>query len=223
MRTLNALIILLALGLLASCGRQSLEQTAAAQTQTDPSGNPEAQPGQPAVQAEQTPAPQVSIPEGTVLRVRLDQTLDTRRNRGGDRFFATLSEPVTVDGNPAIPAGTRFNGHVVEAKPSGRLKGRARMSLSLDSFELNGATYDIRTARLGRSSGGHKKRNWLLIGGGTGTGAAFGVIGGPVGVAVGAGAGAAVGTTSAVITGKKNVRLPVETRLGFTLLSTVAL
>jgi hypothetical protein len=158
-----------------------------------------------------------------MLRVRLDQTLDTRRNRGGDPFYATLSLPVTVDGSTVLPTGTRFTGHVVEARPSGRLKGRAHLSLQLDSLELNGAAYDIRTAHLGRVSGGHKKRNWALIGGGTGTGAAFGVIGGPVGVAVGAGAGAAVGTTSAVITGKKNVRLPAETPLGFTLLTTVDL
>ena len=196
-----------------------------AQTQAPPSSAAPAQPtpaGQTQPQQQQGQAPEVTIPQGTRLHVRLDQTLDTKRNRAGDQLFATLSRPVVVDGATVIPAETRFTGHVVYAKPSGRFKGRAQLTMCLDTFELNGWTYDIRTAREGRVSGGHKKRNWIFMGGGTGTGAAIGVIGGPVVVAIGAGAGAAAGTTTALITGKKNVYLPVETPLVFTLREAVA-
>jgi hypothetical protein len=41
--------------------------------------------------------------------------------------------------------------------------------------------------------------------------------GGPAGALIGAGAGAGAGTIGAVFTGKKNVSLPVETRLSFEL------
>lgn len=175
------------------------------------------------VSQERAPA-EISIPAGTPIDVRLQETIDTKRNRAGDSFDATLTQAILVDQQTVIPRGTRFTGHLIESKPSGRLKGRAELSLSLDSFELNGRSYEIRTTHVARASGGHKKRNWTLIGGGSGLGTALGAIaGGPAGALIGAGAGAGAGTAGAVFTGKKNVRLPVETPLAFTLRAPVVL
>ena len=176
-----------------------------------------------AAPAERLPAT-VSIPAGTPIDVRLMETIDTKRNRSGDRFDATLTKAIALDGETIVPRGTRFAGHLIESQSSGRLKGHAELSLSLDSFELNGRRYDIKTTHVARASGGHKKRNWTLIGGGSGLGAALGAIaGGPSGALIGAGAGAGAGTAGAVFTGKKNVTLPVETPLAFTLREPVAL
>jgi hypothetical protein len=164
------------------------------------------------------------IPSGTVVHVRLLETLDTKRNRAGDRFTATLDEPLVSGDRVIVPKGTEFKGHVVQARESGRFKGRAAMALSLDSFEFNGATYPLETTRSSRASAGHKKRNWLWIGGGSGGGAAIGALaGGGAGALIGAGAGAAAGTAGAAITGKRDVAIPVETRLAFTLRSPVDL
>ncbi len=129
---------------------------------------------------------------------------------------------MVVDGRVILPRGTVFSGHVVESKPSGRLRGRAYLSLALDSFRMHGRAYAIRTAADVRTSGSHKKRNLAYIGGGSGGGAAIGAIaGGGVGALIGAGAGAAAGTTTAIITGRKQVTLPVETPMVFTLRSRV--
>jgi len=164
------------------------------------------------------------IPSGTIVHVRLLDTLDTKRNRAGDRFTATLDEPLVSGDRVIVPKGTPFKGHIVQARRSGRFKGRAAMALSLDSFELNGATYGLDTTRSARASAGHKKRNWLWIGGGSGGGAAIGAIaGGGAGALIGAGAGAAAGTAGAAITGKRDVTIPVETRLAFTLRSPIDL
>ena len=167
-----------------------------------------------------TALPSATVPSGTVFHVRLDQTLDTRQNRPGDRFYATLVHPVGVN-EIIVPAGTRFTGHLIDSKPSGRFKGRAVLSLRLDSFQFNGHTYALDTSRSARVSKGHKGRDLILVGGGAGTGAAFGALAGPAGAAIGAGAGAAAGATGAVLTGKKNLRLPVESPLAFTLRSPV--
>ncbi|HTD44598.1 MAG TPA: hypothetical protein VK687_10470 [Bryobacteraceae bacterium] len=164
------------------------------------------------------------IASGTVVHVRLLDTLDTKRNRAGDRFTATLDEPLVSGSRVVVPKGTPFKGHIVQARPSGRFKGRAAMALSLDSFELDGVSYLLETTRSARASKGHKKRNWLWIGGGSGGGAAIGAIaGGGAGALIGAGAGAAAGTAGAAITGKRNLTIPVETRLAFTLRSPVDL
>src|SRR4051795_9634833 len=56
------------------------------------------------------PAPRSSavLPSGTGLHVRIDQSIDTRRNRPGDRFSATLTQPVEIGGKVLLPAGTAF-------------------------------------------------------------------------------------------------------------------
>jgi hypothetical protein len=168
--------------------------------------------------------PAVTVPTGTRLRVRLGRCLDTKYSRPGERFVAYLDVPVTSGDRVVLPKGTVFEGHVIEAKTSGRLKGRAYLGVTLDFFRLNGATYQIATNADFRRSKSHKKRNLAIIAGGSGTGATIGAVaGGGVGAIIGAGAGAAAGTTTAFITGRKNIRLPVETPLVFSLHQSVSM
>jgi hypothetical protein len=167
---------------------------------------------------------EIAIPSGTAIRVRLNQTLDTRRNRSGDRFTASLVEPVAENGRIVVPKGTVFTGHVTTATRSGRMKGRAVLGLTLDSFAINGARYPVVTSKTGRVSSRQKKRNMVLIGGGSGFGALIGgLAGGGKGALIGAGAGAAAGTAGAAATGKKEVTLPAETLLTFRLEENVEL
>jgi hypothetical protein len=162
------------------------------------------------------------IPSGTSLHVRVDESIDTRANRAGDGFTATLSAPVDVNGRTYVPAGTHFTGHVTTSAASGRMKGRARIGLTLDSFELEGREYRVRTTSIDRVSDRHKKRNSIWIGGGAGLGAVVGAIaGGPKGALIGAGAGAGAGTAGAALTGKKQVGVRAETPLRFTLQAAV--
>ncbi len=163
-------------------------------------------------------APVFVIPAGTRVRVRLAQTLDTKSVRSGSGFAATLDEPIVEGNRVLVPKGTPFHGVVTESKKSGRLEGRAVLQVALRSFRLDGVTYAVTTGSDSRVSGSHKKRNLALIGGGTATGAGIGAIaGGGPGALIGAGAGAAAGATTEFITGKKNVRLPVETEMVFRL------
>lgn len=166
----------------------------------------------------------ILIPSGTPVRVRIDSAIDTRQNRAGDGFTATLSDSIEVNGRVLVPAGTEFAGHVTTAAPSGRFKGRAQLGLRLDSFLLHGRRYDVRTTSVNRVSAAHKKRNAVLIGGAAGLGAAIGALaGGGKGALIGAGAGAGAGTVGAGVTGKRQVGIGAETPLRFTLRAPVAL
>ena len=164
----------------------------------------------------------LEIPAGTWIRVRLAQTLDTKYTPPGTPFTATLDTPIVVGRQVVVPKNTPFEGTVVESKSSGRFRGRAVLEITLRSFRMNGTTYRISTVPDARLSGSHKKRNLALMGAGPATGAGIGALaaGGP-GALIGAGIGAAAGTTAAFVTGKKNVKLPVETPLTFSLRSSV--
>jgi hypothetical protein len=198
------------LGLLVGCGsKPANDQTAAADEQ------------QPAAGADfnnTNAAAAVTLPAGTQMRVRLMEALDTKRSRAGEVFTATLDAPVVMNEKTVVPKGTEFRGHVTVSDESGRLKGRADLGVTLDSFELRGKRYKIATSSESRVSKGHKKRNAVLIGGGAGLGAALGAVaGGGKGALIGAGAGAGAGTAGAAATGKEDVVLPAETPLTFSL------
>jgi hypothetical protein len=160
----------------------------------------------------------VVIPESTAIHVTLDQALASNQSRPGDHFEATVSEPVIVDGKTVIPQGASAEGLVVDARPSGRLMGRAHLQLALESVAVGGENYGVRTSSKWRSGGDHKKRNWAWIGGGAGGGALIGALaGGGKGALIGGPIGAGAGTTVALLTGKKDIHLRPETLLTFKL------
>jgi len=187
--------------------------------------NPQAQPGpaQPQYQQPQTPQPlnasqPLTIPEGTTLAVRLDESLSSARNRGGDRFEATLTRPIALTDGETIPQGTRLEGRVVAARPSGHLKTPAELSITLTALDLDGRAYGINTSHdtfVGKS---HKKHDLKWIAGSAGGGALLGsLIGHGKGVAIGSLIGAGGGTAAAFATGKKDIYLPAETPVHFVL------
>ncbi len=160
----------------------------------------------------------VTVPEHTAINVRLDQTVATNRSRAGDHFEATVSQPVVVDGKTVIPKGAHAEGLVVDSRQSGRLKGRARLQLALQTVDVDGQNYNVRTLSHPRIGRDHKKRNWAWIGGGAAGGAVIGALaGGGTGALIGGPVGAGAGTTVALLTGKKDIKLRAETPLKFEL------
>jgi hypothetical protein len=219
--------VLLLLVVLVACQRKpvSLEETVQAGSSSTPAATADSDGlNRPSPFHKSLTKPVVQIPAGSAFVVRLNQTIDTRNCKPGDRFSADLDAPILVGETSILPAGTPVSGHIVSAKPSGRLKGRGYLSLTLDSFQLNGKTHLISTSSDSWSTGAHKKRNVAIIGGGSGLGALIGGLASGGGAAlIGAGAGAAAGTAGAALTGRKNVHLSAETRVRFTLKAPVRL
>ncbi|HUB78775.1 MAG TPA: hypothetical protein VMB03_08275 [Bryobacteraceae bacterium] len=83
------------------------------------------------------------IPSGTELHVRINEALSTDRNEPGDAFTAALVAPVMVNGTVVLPVGTQFAGHVLANHEAGILKGRAKLVLGLESFQLAGHTFHV--------------------------------------------------------------------------------
>jgi hypothetical protein len=166
----------------------------------------------------------VTLPERTAIHVTLDQALASNQNKPGDHFDATVSEPVVVDGKTVIPQGAHADGLVVDARQSGRLMGRARLQLALESVAVDGQNYDVRTGSHPRIGRDHKIRNLEWIGGGAAGGAVIGALaGGGTGALIGGPIGAGAGTTVALLTGKKDIKLRAETPLKFELAEPVTI
>jgi hypothetical protein len=167
---------------------------------------------------------QVTLPAGTPIHVRLQQTVSSNRSAAGQEFTAVLSQPVVINGQPVIPKGATAYGKVASARPSGRLKTPAALYLRLTAIDVQGQRVPIQTRLNGRTNKSHKKRNLVAIGGGSGLGAAIGgIAGGGAGALIGAAAGAGAGTAGAYATGKKDITYPVETAMIFRLAQSVAL
>ena len=77
-----------------------------------------------------------------------------------------------------VPRGANVTGRVVYAKPSGRLRGPAELTVTLTSLEVGGQTYSIVTTHKSWRGKSHKKRNLEWIGGGAGAGSLVGVAAG---------------------------------------------
>jgi len=207
-----ALLPLLSIFLVSGCGNN-----------TQASGNPDRDRPGLLGRIFETTKP-ITVSEGAMLDVVLNQSISTAQNRSGDSFQAALASPVVVDDKTVIPKDAIVRGHVVDARPSGRLKGVAHLDLTLDSVEVNGESYKIATGDWSRRGKNHNKRNGILIGGGAGLGAVIGgVAGGPVGAAIGSSVGAGGGTAGAAYTGKKDIRLRAETTLSFRLTRAVTI
>jgi hypothetical protein len=159
-----------------------------------------------------------TIPAGTIVSVRLGETLGSKTSQPGQDFDATLAEPIAVEGKEVIPAGADAHGTVVDAKGLGHFKGGALLKIALTSIK----DYKVQSESVNRAAKGKGKRSAVMIGGGAGAGALIGALaGGGKGAAIGALAGGGAGTAGAYFTGNKEVVLPADTMVSFKLLQPI--
>jgi hypothetical protein len=206
---------------LAGC-QKSADQQATTDNAASPSSEPantEAARSEPRKVVEVKP---LIVPAGTEITVVLDQPLGSKTSTSGQAFTATVESPIEIDGRVVIPKGARASGIVKDAKPAGRFKGGAGLSLGLTSIEINGKDHALETSDATMSSKGKGKRTAVMVGGGAAGGAGIGALaGGGKGAGIGALVGAAAGVAGAGLTGNRDITLPAETALSFKLVQSV--
>jgi hypothetical protein len=183
-------------------------------------------PGGPVAAGQATPArtashPPVVVPGGTTINVRLTQAIDVDAAQAGMTFKARVDDPVTMDGRVVIPREAHAVVQAVKVAQSGEFKGSDQISLKLNSIAFGGRSYQVATQYATVSGKGEGRRTARKVGGGAGLGALIGgIAGGGEGVAIGAVVGGLTGTAVAAA-GQEHLQLPAETRLQFTLTSSV--
>jgi hypothetical protein len=177
------------------------------------------------LRAVEPPKPQpIIVPAGTALTVTTSQLLSSKSSQAGQGFEGTLAQPVTVDGRMALPKGATVNGTVVSAKSKGKIKGEGELSLALTSVSFHDQTYEIQTNVLSSEQKGKGKRTAATTGGGAAGGALIGgLAGGGKGAGIGALVGAGAGLVGGAMTGNKQIEIPAESALSFTLAAPLTL
>lgn len=159
-----------------------------------------------------------AIPSGTILTAVLNEDLNTRQTREGDRFTMTVRSP------------RQYNGAVIEgvvrsADRSGRITGRSELALDLQRVRMNGRDYEfaglienVRTAdgeevRIDnegavKEDDSQTTRTITRSGIGAALGAIIGgIAGGGKGAAIGAAVGAGAGAGTVLIQGRDDLNL----------------
>lgn len=173
-----------------------------------------------ATAAAATPA-QLRVDSGTVIPVRLREEIKSAEAFAGRTYAASVDDDIrSASGTVIVPKGADARVVIRDLTDDPKLTETARVTIDLESVTVAGATHMLRTrdiARSGKESIGKNKRTGIMTGGGAALGAIIGgIAGGGKGAAIGVLAGAAAGGAAQVLTRDKNVTLPVETRLEFT-------
>jgi hypothetical protein len=166
------------------------------------------------------------IPAGTHVLLRMVGSVSTRTAKAGDQVYLRTASPIAAGGQLLVPEGTYVQGTVLEAKRSGRVKGRAEIALHLDTLTFaSGKAFKIEPHVDSVEAGQHEQKvtdnEGTIKQGSTklqdtgriailaGSGAAIGGIAERSwsGAGIGAGVGGAVGIASVLLTRGKEVEL----------------
>ncbi len=158
----------------------------------------------------------VIVPTGAMVRIRINQSLDSAHAKAGDAFNGIVVNDVTAGGAVAIPRGAAVAGTVVSATKSGALSGRGELQLQLTQVTMGGKTFPIVSDTWGHHGADKSTEtvNRTIAGGAIG--AIIGAVaGGGKGAAIGAGAGGALGLGSSAASPDGQEYVPAEGLLTF--------
>jgi len=167
------------------------------------------------------PSPPVTVPQNTILSVRLTQTIDVDAAHAGAMFKAILDDPVMMNGKVVIPRNAVVMLQAAKVEQAGSMKGADKITLKANTVAFGGTRYDIVTTYVEQQGAGEGKKTARKVGAGAGLGGLIGgLAGGGTGVAIGAAVGAATG---AIVSsqGTEHLQIPAETRLQFQLAAAV--
>jgi hypothetical protein len=185
---------------------------------------PEAQQAVVAPEPEHPKAPEppkerrITIPAGTLIPVRMIDSISTESDHVGQTFKASLDGPVVVNGETVIPGRADAFVKVAEAKASGELTGKPELKVQLDSIVVSGKRYTIDSNMFLREGESQTKQTAKSAGLGALIGAGIGAVtGGKKGAAIGAGVGAGGGVAVEAASKNEQARIESETRIDFRL------
>src|SRR5689334_8585621 len=80
--------------------------------------------------------PAAEIPKGSHALLKLVNSVTTRTAREGDYVYLRTATPIVADGAVLVPVDSYVTGVVTHSKRSGRVTGRAELSIRIETLTL---------------------------------------------------------------------------------------
>jgi hypothetical protein len=152
----------------------------------------------------------ITLPEGTVISVRIADKINSNHNQIGDIFTGIVDPSVLVDSRVVIPRGTEAQLQMVEDKKGGHLHGNAEIEVELISLVIDGKKIDADSDVVKRKKGALSTKAMAAVKPGAVGAAEVAVSVNPIGAA-------ALGGIAVLKAAK--VQIKPGTRIAFTLAS----
>jgi hypothetical protein len=169
------------------------------------------------VPVEPPPPPrEVTVPSGTLVSIRMIDSVSSETSHEGETFKASLDSPIIVDSETVFPKGSDVYVKLSKVQSAGRVSGKSEIQLQLDRIFLAKTSYVLESSTYVSTgaSQGQKTAKTSVLGGAIG--AAIGAIaGGGKGAVIGGATGAGAGAGVEAIRKGEQVRVDSETRLDF--------
>jgi len=160
----------------------------------------------------------INVPAGTRILIRMIDSIDTNKQKTGDRFTASLETNLQAEDVVVAPRGSTVHGRLVQASSAGKMSGSSQLTLELTDIVINGTAYPLLTSTYEIKGKGEGKKTAGKVIGGAGLGALIGgIAGGGTGAAIGVLAGAVGGTALAASKKGEQLQITSESLLEFRL------
>jgi PEGA domain len=111
-------------------------------------------------------AAEVSIPDGTKLRVRLDQSISSATAEQGQAVELSVTEAVKVGDQIVIPDGARVTGTVTEAQEKRHMGRAGKLDFSIDRVRtVDGEWVPLRYSVTKKTGDSHAVRTGVITAG----------------------------------------------------------
>jgi hypothetical protein len=165
----------------------------------------------------------VTLPTGTVIPIRMTDTLDSGKTQPNTVFHGSLAGDLIVDGMVVAKSGASVTGRVIIAKAATHFAGSSELSIELTRLDTVDHPVDVVTDAYDKQGAGRGKNTAIKTGGGAAVGAILGgLLGGGKGAAIGAASGGGLGAGVNGVTKGQQVQIPTETLVTFHLQSPIS-
>jgi BON domain len=165
----------------------------------------------------------VTLPAGTVIPIRMTDTLDSGKTQPNTVFHGSLAGDLIVDGMVVAKSGAAVTGRVITAKDATHFAGSSELSIELTRIDTVDHPVDVVSDAFTKQGTGRGKNTAVKTGGGAAVGAILGgLLGGGKGAAIGAVSGGGLGAGVNGVTKGQQVQIPTETLVTFHLQSPIS-
>jgi hypothetical protein len=160
----------------------------------------------------------ITIPQGTVIGVRMIDSISSDQNYAGQTFRGSIADAVRIGNRTVVPRGANAYVKLVEVSSAGRVTGRSKLQLQLERIVVGNHSYPVASNIVAFRGKSETKKTAKSAGIGALAGGGLGALfGGGKGAAIGAGVGAGAGVATNAAKKGEQIRIGSESLVRFRL------